>query len=141
MGAAGLAILAALAAAPPDPGGRIAESAAAAEALQGGLDGAWRLESAGGQTLFVFQIADPADGSGPQGAWRAGRGDGVGPLARVRRAGGSLWLEFDAGGGMTRVVLRRAGRSRWKGRISGPLGDLAVTLRPVARLAGAWPPV
>src|SRR5271165_4228998 len=59
---------------------RMQESAAAAQALQGPLDGTWALSDAQSQPLFMFQIADPAGGAGQlQGAWR--RSGGSAPAA------------------------------------------------------------
>jgi len=98
-------------------GGRIAASAAAAQSLQGPLDGTWTLADGRGRTLFVFQIADPPTGGvALQCAWRDPSG-GLGFATCVRR-GRRLTLRFGAREvdlehrEAWRGVLREAGRTR-----------------------------
>ncbi len=84
-------ILAALAlAGQPDGelGARIAQSAAAAQALQGPLDGNWVLADRKGRERFVLQIVDRAGGGGPlQAAWREAADTGeMGPVAMLQRS-------------------------------------------------------
>ncbi len=96
----------------PDVGPRIAAAMAAAQNLQGPLDGAWVICDAAGRPLYQFQIVDPAGGHGPlTGAWRDGSGGGgAGFIARIRRIGRTLRLEF-APGDRPPVTLRLRRRS------------------------------
>ena len=50
---------------------RIRSSAAAAEALQGPLDGPWTLVSTAGTPIYAFQLVDRPGGQGVvEGVWR-----------------------------------------------------------------------
>ena len=113
-----------LAAAPPelDAAGldaRIAASANAAQALQGPLDGTWRVTSATGGALYVLQISDPAGGGSPlEAAWRKpGPGGDVGAASRISRSGGRLLVDFRPriDGPAVALSLRRSSPQRWRG--------------------------
>jgi hypothetical protein len=108
-------------AAASDIDARIAASAAAAEAFQGPLDGAWVIKDATGQPLYFIQISDPVPGHGDlQAAWRdpvESGPAGVGPVAAIALKGRSLTLEFTPRGGPVSVTLTRAGKDHWTGLI------------------------
>jgi hypothetical protein len=122
-GALWLAVLAApvLAGAAPDGlrvDARIAASAAAAQSLQGPLDGTWTLIDERGQRLFVFQIVDPVSRPNDlQVAWRDPTG-GLGVATRARRQGDRLDLDFDVNGHAARLTVRRGAQDRWRGVLS-----------------------
>ena len=120
----GLLAALAIAATPPEPDAaafeaRMKASAAAAQALQGDLDGTWTLRDGHGRPLYVFQITDPAGGAGPlEAAWRsAGTASGMGLIDDIDRRGGRLVLRFtpDAGPSPTAVRLTRRGAMSWTG--------------------------
>ena len=56
----------------PDQGPSVQLAFDAAEAMQGPLDGIWRLNDASGQTLFIFDLSDP--GGPPAPSSRSCRG-------------------------------------------------------------------
>jgi hypothetical protein len=112
----------------------IAAAAKAAEAMQGPLDGLWRLTDGRGDTLFVFDLADPGgppaplaadpDKPGVEGAWRepgrAGAPGALGLVDQVRRAGARVRLSFVEGArAQPRTVSLTRGRGgRWSGVLS-----------------------
>jgi hypothetical protein len=118
----------------PDAAPEIIAAFQAAEAMQGPLDGLWRLQDGQGRTLFIFSLADaggpPAplaadpDRPGIEGAWRdpgrAGAADGSGFLDIVRRDGGRLTIRFVAGpdGRPQILTLTAAGDGRWTGQLN-----------------------
>jgi hypothetical protein len=117
-----------------DLGTRIRDSDAAAQALQGPLDGAWTLCDVHRRPLFVFQITDPAGGAGRlDGAWRrSGAFAPAGPIDAIARRADRLAIRFtDAGeaGQVVRVRLRRRRDGAWAGAASENGHDLPVTLR------------
>lgn len=123
-----------LLAATPQIDARIAASAAAAEALHGPLDGGWVLNDARGQTLYLFQIADPVPGEGAlEAAWRdpAGVGGDAAPgaVASILLTGGRLILRFAAAGEPVSVILAADGRDAWTGHVERRGRRTAVTLR------------
>ncbi|HEY7852446.1 MAG TPA: hypothetical protein VIB82_05680 [Caulobacteraceae bacterium] len=110
-----LAVVLLLAAA-PNTDARIAASAAAAQALQGPLDGTWTLAEARGRALYVFQIVDPVSGGANlQAAWRAPGQDGALGQATARRVGDRLSLQLGARGPL--VSLRRLSNDLWRGAL------------------------
>jgi hypothetical protein len=118
-----------------DFGERIGASAAAAQALQGPLDGAWSLVGPDNRTLFVFEFIDPPGGKGPlNGAWRdpnrpSGAEDG-GVFTRIARTERTVRLAFPPPGGRGGgVALHRADGGMWAGRLSLGGIDYAVRLR------------
>lgn len=100
-------------------GERIRQSADQAQALQGPLDGSWRL-CGGRRTLWLLELSDPPDGAPPAGAWRAPAAGGrLGPIDQIRREGPRLSLEFrPEPTALIRIDLRRAGRRIWRGRLT-----------------------
>lgn len=128
--------------APADIGVRIAAAQAAAQSLQGPLDGGWTLTDAAGAPFYTFEIVDPAGGHGPlTGVWRDERGGtkATGPIADSRRRDRRLWLDFtpDAGG-VIRLRLEERSVGVWSGRMVWNGRSRVVVLR---RLVGRPPPV
>lgn len=107
---------------------------AAAEQLQGPLDGLWRIEDADGRTLFVFDLIDPGgppaplsadpDHPGLEGAWRdpnRPRGpDSSGVIDAVSRDGPHLSIHFVQGADQaTRaIVLTQDASGGWSGELA-----------------------
>ena len=111
---------------------RIEESAVAAQALQGPLDGAWTLRDRTGLALFTFQMSDPPGSIGPvQGAWRDGAG-GMGSADFIAEGPRRLRIAIDQAPSFT--VERRAGL--WRGVLAGH-GVVTLT----RSLASDGPPV
>jgi hypothetical protein len=121
----------------PDLGGRIAASAAAAQAWQGPLDGAWTLYDARRRPVLSLEITDPAGGGPLEGAWRAADpATSSGFVEAIERRGARLTLRLapEAGGPATLVTLRRRGSRSWRGWI---MRD--GVRRPATLERGAWP--
>ena len=95
---------------------RMRDSAAAAQALEGPLDGAWTLWT-GDRPLYVFQITDPAGGAGLLGgAWRlTGAPAPAGLIDAIARRGDRLAIRFAGEGEVVRVRLRRRADGAWSG--------------------------
>ena len=98
---------------PADPlGARIAESAQAAQALQGPLDGAWVLRDAKGRRLLILQIVDPAGGGPLAAAWREpGDGGATGYVDAIERTAGGLMIRVTSAenGKVAIIRLNRSG--------------------------------
>jgi hypothetical protein len=98
--------------------GRIRDSYAAAQALQGPLDGAWSLCGLDGRPLYDFEIVDPP-GPRPriEAAWRAPMGsDGESGVADVSALGRtSIQIEFKPAAGPARIALRLGRHGDWTG--------------------------
>ena len=110
-----------------DLGARITASAMAAEALQGPLDGPWRLTDKAGRTLYFIEIVDPVGGRGLAAVWRDSKG-ASGVVARIRRARARLMLAFNC----TRVSLGQT-KAGWRGVLSKAGQNRRVSLlRPPA---------
>lgn len=110
---------------------RMAASSAAAERLQGPLDGTWRLTTARGRLLYVIQIADPPGSAGVlQAAWRDPAipgAAGVGPVQTMTRRGAALRFNIAD----MSAVLRRDPRGGWRGRLTrAGQGRLVRLIRP-----------
>ena len=122
--------------APGDTGpfaARMRESAAAAEALQGPLDGTWVLADHGGRTRYILQISDPS-GTNPHldAAWRASAdATRAGPVDEIVRRGERLRLGFEdqALGGAVTVALHRRNAVTWTGLLAKNGRVSAETLR------------
>jgi hypothetical protein len=114
-----------------DIGARIAGSAAAAQDLQGPMDGSWALIDAHGRVRFLFQIVDPASGEENfQIAWREPGIDGaLGGVSAARRTRDHIAFEFDVRGAPARVDLRRSGGGSWRGTLRFAGVSSAVSLR------------
>jgi hypothetical protein len=103
---------------------RIRDSAAAAEALQGPLDGTWTLVSATGTALYGFQLIDKPGGQGAvEGVWRdlrrpATPGD-IGLIDQIARSPAALTITINAVPGQSAVVvtLRPDPTGAWSGEL------------------------
>lgn len=103
---------------------RVKGSIAAAQGLQGPLDGGWLLRGPDGTGLYMLQIADPAGGSGPlEGAWRDLRRPGavgsVGLIDGIERTyDGGAAVRFMARPGVGSTLTARArGDGDWSGQL------------------------
>jgi len=132
----GLAVALGLAVTPEaaDLTGRMRESASAAQALQGPLDGTWVLDDSHRRPLFVLQITDQAGGAGPlAGAWRrSGASPRASPIDAITRQGDRLAIGFADDGKLVRISLRRDHEGGWSGVANEDGHDLSVALRPSA---------
>jgi hypothetical protein len=125
-----LALLVMLIAGPTSTGDRIAASGAAAQALQGPLDGTWRLADAEGRGLYVFAIVDPVTPHASlQGAWRAPDGARSGFVDEVHRRRGLLTLRFRDQGAFVNIDLHVRRSGEWSGVVRRGGVRLAVTMR------------
>ncbi len=104
---AGLFLAAALAGAEPLTD-RIRESAAAAQALQGPLSGAWVLRGRNGAVRLELS-APPGEETRASGAWRDGKGRFG--FATAERRGDRLTLRL----GARLMTFRRRADGRWVG--------------------------
>lgn len=113
---------------PRDLDARMRASAAASQALQGELDGAWTLTDSNGHPLFALVITDRSGGQGPlEAAWRAPSGE-IGPAALIDRRGSRLDLRLRPEG--PRIVLRRRSARAWSGWIAEAGHRRGARLRP-----------
>ncbi|MET3664305.1 hypothetical protein [Caulobacter sp. 1776] len=119
--------------APVTPGGdltkaqvyemRVKGSIAAAQNLQGPLDGGWRITGADGAQIYALQIVDKAGGQGQlEGAWRDVRRPGTvgstGLIEDLRHDGDEVVARFSPKGGQSSVLtLRPTGYERWSGEL------------------------
>ena len=115
-------------------GARLRESAAAAQALRGPMDGGWTLYDRHERALLALEITDPAGGEGLlEGAWRDLAGGGAaGPLGAASRQRGRLTIAFTPPDGAAPSILRltRRGPRQWSGWLSEAGHARPVTLRP-----------
>ncbi|MDE2355607.1 MAG: hypothetical protein KGL69_02520 [Alphaproteobacteria bacterium] len=112
--------------------GRIHGAAAAAEAEQGALDGAWVVSDLAGRARLDLVLADPARtapaGAELQGAWSSPGAGAPQPIAKAVHRGRRLDLRL--GPDETwRLTLRRQGREFWRGVLITPAGRTPVLLR------------
>jgi hypothetical protein len=115
---------------------RIRSSAAAAQALQGPLDGAWTLVSAVGAPIFAFQLVDRPGGQGPvEGVWRDLRrvstpGD-IGLIDMVARSPTALTITLSATPGQPTVMisLHPNPTGMWSGELREGAATTQVRLR------------
>lgn len=127
----------------PDPAAafdaRIGASAAAAERLQGPLDGAWVVRDRRGRALLRLQIDDPPqDSRPPSGAWQAADGSAMGPIEAIEATHGVLHIRIAPDDRL--VLLRR--RGSWRGRMIEAGRASPVTLeRKLDRPQGASTPL
>ena len=128
----------------PDQQASVQAAFAAAEAMQGPLDGLWRLNDAAGHTLFIFDLSDaggpPAplaaspDHPGVEGAWRdpnrPGKADASGFVDSITYESGLLLIGFvevpDQARAKIDLVLGRDGV--WRGALNGAGPRQAVTM-------------
>jgi hypothetical protein len=111
---------------------RVKGSIAAAQSLQGPLDGAWRVTGADGTQLYALQLVDKAGGLGElEGAWRDVRRPGsvgsTGLIEELRREGDDIIVRFSPKVGQSSVLtLRSSGYERWTGQLAENGGAIAV---------------
>lgn len=103
---------------------RVRGSIAAAQNLQGPLDGQWRIAGPDGTPLYALQIVDKAGGGAPlEGAWRDLRRTGApgstGLIDELQREGEGLSARFSAreGGQLSTLTLRPEADGRWSGQL------------------------
>lgn len=103
---------------------RVRGSIAAAQNLQGPLDGQWRVNGPDGTPLYALQIVDKAGGAAPlEGAWRDLRRTGApgstGLIDDLQREGEGLSARFLAreGGQSSTLTLRPDADGRWSGQL------------------------
>jgi hypothetical protein len=117
----------ALAATGPGPGAagdlsvgqRIASSYAAAQALQGELDGIWDLRDLAGRQIYSFAIVDPPGGLRIEAVWQTPRpvsGDQASGTAQIALTR-DLRLTFSDLDGPVDVRLHRSANRAWTGRL------------------------
>ncbi|MFI4934433.1 MAG: hypothetical protein ACHP7N_07430 [Caulobacterales bacterium] len=115
---------------------RIRDSMAAAESLQGPLDGRWTLVGADGAPLYIFQIVDKPNGAAPpEGVWRDPRrpqapGD-IGLIDSLERSPGVLTISFVArpGASPTTISLKTGADGGWSGEMREGGSVTSVSLR------------
>ena len=112
----------------------VRETAAAARARSGQLDGGWTLAGADGAALYRFQFVNRGSGQA-EGAWRDLNGgpgiQGSGVLALVGYDGDSLTLRFYEAGPEDPVVVtvRPGAAGAWKGELSRKGASTPVSLK------------
>ncbi|HWF76814.1 MAG TPA: hypothetical protein VN694_06515 [Caulobacteraceae bacterium] len=115
---------------------RIRSSAAAAQALQGPLDGAWTLVSAAGTPILAFELVDKPGGQGAvEGVWRDLRkastpGD-IGLIDQIARTPTALTITLNAAPGQSAMVisLRPDPTGAWSGELKDGGATTQVKLR------------
>ena len=116
---------------------RVKGSVAAAQNLQGPLDGGWNIAGADGTQLYALQIVDKAGGSGElEGAWRDVRRPGTvgstGLIEDLRRDGETIVARFSPKGGQSSTLtLRPAGYEWWSGELAENGASVAVVAEHV----------
>jgi hypothetical protein len=110
---------------------RLRASFAAAQGLQGGLDGAWTLRSPTGAPIYALQIVDQGRGE-LGGSWRDlsrhGALDSSGFLDDVRQSGGQLVLRFSPRAGVRAHAALNAAGAGWSGELEQNGDRIPVTL-------------
>jgi len=102
---------------------RIRASVAAAQGLQGPLDGGWTVRDPEGVALYTLQLVDPASGNGPvEGAWRDVRRPGsvgsTGLIDTVERSGEAVVVRFSPLAGQAAVLtVNPVDETRWSGSL------------------------
>lgn len=103
---------------------RVRGSIAAAQTLQGPLDGQWRVAGPDGTPLYALLIVDKAGGAAPlEGAWRDLRRTGApgstGLIDDLQREGEGLSARFvlREGGQPAILTLRPEADGRWSGQL------------------------
>jgi hypothetical protein len=97
---------------------RMRDSTAAAQALQGPLDGRWTVTDTQGHTLYLLQIVDPAQASAPlTAAWSDPRTGALGGVDAISRVGDHLRLVFapDPDSAPLHLSLRHLKGEVWSG--------------------------
>jgi hypothetical protein len=104
---------------------RIRGASAAAQTLQGPLDGRWSIDASDGSPLYTFLFVDSGRANaGLEGAWRDLRGgaglSATGVIDSVQRNGGALSAAFypRAGAGSVSLNLVQLSDGSWSGDMS-----------------------
>nr|WP_295108580.1 hypothetical protein [uncultured Caulobacter sp.] len=111
---------------------RVKGSVAAAQSLQGPLDGGWKIVGADGGQIYALQIVDKAGGYGElEGAWRDLRRPGsvgsTGLVEDLRREGDAVVVRFSPRVGQSSVLsLRPSGYEHWSGELAENGASVAV---------------
>lgn len=101
---------------------RMRSSFAAAQGMQGPLDGAWTLRS-GAQSVYTLLLVDKNNGR-LEGAWRdprrPGSRDSSGFLSSIQKIGTQLTVSFypGAGAGVVSLTLTPAANGDWSGELT-----------------------
>ena len=128
---------------------RVKASAAAAEGLQGPLDGGWTVRGEGGDALYGLQLVDQPGGA-LEGAWRDLRRTGAvgarGLVATMDRTGDELTLRFYPrdDGNVVVLHLQSFGDNVWSGSmvqrgVEAPISLTRNEARPAGDYSGARP--
>jgi hypothetical protein len=128
----------------PDQQAAIQAAYQAAEALQGPLDGLWRVTDTSGHTLFIFDLSDAGGPPAPlaaspdhpevEGAWRdpdrPRAPDASGFIDSVRGDGRWVQIRFVAGPDRRGevVTLKAAANGRWTGELADAVTRHAVIM-------------
>jgi hypothetical protein len=113
---------------------RIRASVAAAQGLQGPLDGGWTVRSTYGVAVLSLQLVDRGNGYGQlEGAWRSldGPVSKVGLIDSLDRQPATLTIRISKSPGKPTVVLTLtpASDGSWSGEIQDEYGVHPVTMR------------
>jgi hypothetical protein len=128
----------------PDQQAVIASAYQAAEAMQGPLDGLWRVTDEAGRILFIFDLSDPGGPPAPlaatpsdpgvEGAWRdpsgAGSPNAFGFIDKVRHEGARLSIRFveEPGDRAEVLTLSPSRDGRWAGELAGAGARQAIVM-------------
>lgn len=112
---------------------RMRSSFAAAQGMQGPLDGAWTLRSDAGQAVYTLLLVDKNNGR-LEGAWRdprrPGSRDSSGFLAAIQKIGTQLTASFypSPGAGAVTLTLTPLGNGEWTGELTEGGARLGVVM-------------
>jgi len=112
---------------------RLRSSFAAAQGMQGPLDGAWVLRDARGQPVYSLLLVDKGTGT-LEGAWRdprrSGARDSSGFLASIQKIGSQLNASFypRPGAGIVTLTLTPAANGEWSGQLTEGGAPASVTM-------------
>ena len=112
---------------------RLRSSFAAAQGMQGPLDGAWTLRGRNGQPVYSLLLVDKGTG-GLEGAWRdprrSGGRDSSGFLTSIRKVGTQLTASFSPrpGAGVVTLTLTPTSPGEWSGELVEGGARTAVTM-------------
>ncbi len=112
---------------------RIRASVAAAEALQGPLDGRWVVAGPDGRGLFMFQLVDPATDAPVEGVFRDLRRvvkqSDIGAIDDLTRGIGGLHVGFRGASGAVTMDLKAGANGAWSGTMTEGGVTTMVSLR------------
>ncbi|MFI4975907.1 MAG: hypothetical protein ACHP84_15305 [Caulobacterales bacterium] len=112
---------------------RVRASMAAAEAMQGPLDGRWLVVTAEGRVLFMFQLVDPSVTGPLEGVFRdlrrAARPSDIGAIDELTRTPATLHVTFRGLAGPVVLDLKTGANGFWSGSMTEAGATTAVSLR------------